>query len=91
MICRHCPAKISFVKINKGVKRALKVRLEFILADMIRNYTFWDENARRHLKATRQAQVERKMKQQIQALKIVIWMLTPSNERMEDFPGFWKN
>lgn len=91
MTCQKCPAKLPLLKINKRVKRAIAVRLSHVLEEEMRGYQFWNDRIKGTMKATRAAQVERKMKQRIQALRIVIWMLTPPLERQSDFPGFWKN
>lgn len=90
-ICHRCPAKIPLLKIDKNVKRALCLRLQTILVDEERQYAYWLEHIRPKIKESRARLLDRKMRQQLQALRIVIWMLTPNMERKEDFPGFWKN
>lgn len=89
--CRKCPAKIPLMRINNAVKKAIAVRLRHILEEEERGYLFWEERVKSQLKPTRAGQVERKIKQRIQALRIVIWMLTPLQDRDSDFPGYWKN
>jgi hypothetical protein len=91
MICKNCPAKISILRLDGNLKKALAIRLQFILTHEKNGYDHWLEHIKPRLTATRASQVDRMLKQRLQALKIVIWMLTPSMEREDDFPGFWKN
>jgi len=91
MVCHACPAKIPLMKINNGVKKAIAFRLQFILDEEQRLYQHWQDHIKQRMKPTRSGQVERAFKQRIQALRIVVWMLTPVMERKEDFPGYWKN
>jgi uncharacterized protein len=79
------------MKINNGVKKAIAFRLQFILDEEQRLYQHWQDHIKQRMKPTRSGQVERAFKQRIQALRIVVWMLTPVMERKEDFPGYWKN
>lgn len=90
-VCRKCPAKLSLLKINKGVKRAIMIRLNFILEEEIKSFESWKTRIRPKQKATLASTIDRRYRQRIQALRIVIWMLTPTMERNDDFPGYWKN
>ncbi|CAB4140685.1 hypothetical protein UFOVP402_58 [uncultured Caudovirales phage] len=76
--------------INNGVKRAIRERLLIILAEEQRQQQFWHENVAPRLNPTRKKQVIREANKRIQALKIVIYMLTPFYERTEDVPTFVK-
>jgi len=73
--------------INNGVKRAIRDRLIIILAEEERQQKFWEENIAHRLNPTRKKQVEREANKRIQALKIVIYMLTPFYERTTDVPS----
>jgi len=89
--CRKCPAKIPLMRIDGNTKRALAIRLKFILDEEEKGYAKWLERIKPTLKKTRAEQVERKIKQRIQSLKVTIWILTPPMDRETDFPGYWKN
>jgi hypothetical protein len=91
IVCRKCPAKIPLLKLDGNVRKALALRLKIMLDVEQVNYARWQEAIKPRLTATRSSQMERMLKQRIQALKVVIWMLTPSMDREDDFPGFWKN
>lgn len=73
---------------NEGVKRAIRVRLETILENEESMYRWWLENVKHKLNRTRQKGVDREFKKRIQALKIVVYMLTPFGERTSDVPMF---
>lgn len=89
MICRKCPARISILRIDGNTKKALAIRLKFILEEEEKGYDFWIRVVKPKLKKTLADQLERKQKQRIQALKITIWILTPPADRDHEFPGFW--
>jgi hypothetical protein len=91
MVCQKCPAKITLLRVDANVRRAIRIRLQFVYEEESRKHKWWEENIKPKMKATRAAQVERKFKQTLQALRITLWLLTPSMERTDDFPGFWKN
>ena len=79
------------MRIDGNLKKALAIRLKFILEEEQHGYDRWVEHIKPKMKKTLADQVERKLKQRIQALKITVWILTPSIERETDFPGYWKN
>lgn len=73
---------------NEGVKRAIRVRLQVILDHEIKSFDHWIEVIKPKLNRTRQKQIDREHKKRIQAMRIVIHMLTPYLERTEDVPTF---
>ena len=73
--------------INEGVKRGIRVRLKIILDNEERQLSHWNDAIRHQLNATRQKQVEREFTKRIQALRIVLHMLTPFFERTTDVPS----
>ena len=73
-------------KINSTVVRAVKVRLEAILAEKERNYLHWQENISHKLTETRRKEIRRKFEKVITGYKIAIHDLTPFHERVEDVP-----
>lgn len=73
--------------INNGVKRAIRERLLIILQEEEKQQQFWNDNVAPRLNTTRRKQVVREANKRIQALKIVIYMLTPFYERTEDVPS----
>jgi hypothetical protein len=79
------------MKIDRNVKRALTIRLQAILDHEVAGYNSWKERIAPKMKPTLASTIDRSHRQRIQALRIVIWMLTPTMERNDDFPGFWKN
>jgi hypothetical protein len=89
MICRKCPARINLLRLDGNTKKALAIRLKCILEQEEQGYDHWLRIVKPKLKKTLADQLERKQKQKIQALKIVIWILTPPMERDNEFPGFW--
>jgi hypothetical protein len=91
MICQKCPAKIPLMRIDGNTKKALALRLKFILEQEQNAYSFWKEHVKPKMKPSKASIVERYFRQKIQSLKIVIWILTPSTERHDDFPGYWRN
>lgn len=74
--------------INETIKRAIRQRLEILLEDQQKQYRHWIENNKHKMNVSRQDQVERKFNKIIQAMKIVIYYLTPYFERMDDEPTF---
>lgn len=74
--------------ITESVRRSVRVRLICILESEQSAHLFWTENIRDKLNPTRQKQVQREYNKRIQALKIVIYSLTPYLERTEDVPTF---
>jgi hypothetical protein len=89
-VCKTCPAKMPILKIDSNVKRALAYRLKFFLEEEERHLEHFENHAARHLGKTRAEYVRRDYRQRIQALRVVIWMLTPPLERTTEFPGFWR-
>lgn len=89
MICRKCPANIPILRIDGNTKKAIAIRLKIFLEEEQKGYDHWLRIVKPRLKKTLADQLERKQKQRIQALKIVIWLLTPPMERDNEFPGFW--
>ena len=81
-------SKLIFERnMTEGVKRALRERLQVFLDDKEKAFLSWEENSRRRLNKTRQEAIERRFNKEIQALKIVIHMLTPYADRMEEEPS----
>lgn len=75
-------------RVNESVKRGVRVRLELLLEETLAQFNAWNERVRHRLNKTRQQQIERDYQKRIQALRIVIYMLTPTYERMTDEPSF---
>jgi len=71
-------------EINKSVLKAVRIRLELILAERERQYKHWQEHISHKLTATRQKEVRRRFDKTITALKIVIFELTPVFDREEE-------
>jgi hypothetical protein len=88
-ICRKCPANIPLLRLDGNTKKALALRLKLFLEQEEQGYDHWLRVVKPKLKKTLADQLERKHRQRIQAFKIVIWILTPTMERDNDFPGFW--
>jgi hypothetical protein len=81
--------KMTFNKtITETVRRSIRVRLISILDAEQKAHFYWSEHIKDKLNATRKKQVEREYNKRIQALKIVIYSLTPYLERTEDVPTF---
>lgn len=81
--------KMTFSKpINETIRRSVRVRLICILESEEKAHFFWSENIRGKLNNTRQKQIQREYNKRIQALKIVIYSLTPYLERTDDVPTF---
>lgn len=73
---------------SESVKRAIRVRLEFLLENEEKAYDHWHLVIKDKLNKTRQKQIIREFQKKIQAVKIVIYWLTPYFERTEDIPTF---
>lgn len=73
--------------INESVKRGVRERLKLFLAEEERMYTFFNDHVKHKVNLTRAKQVIREHNKRMQALKIVIHMLTPYFERTEDVPS----
>lgn len=81
--------KMTFNKnITETIRRSVRVRLISILESEEKAHEHWRDYIKHKLNATRQKQVEREYNKRIQALKIVIYSLTPYLERTEDVPTF---
>lgn len=81
--------QMTFTKtITETIRRSVRVRLICILESEQAAHEHWRECIKDKLNATRQKQVEREYNKRIQALKIVIYSLTPYLERTEDVPTF---
>lgn len=72
---------------NEGTRRAVRERLKIILDDELKQFTRWQDIIKAKLNMTRAAQVERRFNKEIQALKIVIYKLTPFGDRVDDEPA----
>lgn len=82
------PPKLIMSKIiNNGTKKAIRERLKIILSEEEKQYKHWEENVKHRLNPTRQKEVKRKFEKRIQALKIVIYTLTPFYEQVDDEPA----
>lgn len=80
--------KLTMSKIiNESVKRAVRERLKLFLDAEEKGLKHWEENIKHKLNMTRQKQIRREHEKRMQALKIVIHMLTPYYERTEDVPA----
>lgn len=73
--------------LSESVKKAVRVRLEMILTEELRQLEWWENTVREKLNHTRQKQIEARFNKDIQALKIVIHKLTPFFERTTDIPS----
>ncbi len=74
---------------TQTVKKAVRVRLQAILEEKEKGYLHWVNNIKNKLNRTRQKEVQRKQEKIIQALRIVIYDLTPMLERDSDLPIFY--
>ena len=75
-------------QINAGIKKAMVRRLTLLLDEHERQYEKWETQYKPRLNVTRQKDVSRRYEKNIQALKIVIYFLTPTNERVDNEPSF---
>lgn len=91
MICSRCPAKISLMKLDANVKRAIVLRLKLFLKEEEGQYARWLEVYKPRLKKTAASHIDRRFRQRIQAFKLVIWILSPRDDRDRHFPGYWSN
>ena len=73
---------------TETVKRGIRVRLQIILDQEIKSFERWDEMIKPKMNLTRQKQVAREFKKRIQAMRIVVHILTPFFERVDDVPTF---
>lgn len=73
--------------INAGAKRAICSRLQLILSDEENAFKFWQDHTAFRLNEARQKQVAREFNKRIQALRIVLHMLTPMQDRIFDAPA----
>jgi hypothetical protein len=74
--------QLMFSKVmNKGVKRAVKLRLDVMLEEEERAFASWLDRCKRLLQKTRQQQIERNYLKRISALRIVCWMLSEMGDR----------
>lgn len=67
--------------LNKGVKKAVRIRLEVMLEEEERVLISWHERCKRLLNKTRAKQIETNYHKRIAALRIVIWMLSEMGDR----------
>jgi len=74
-------------EINKSVLKAVRIRLELILQERERKYEHWKEHIAQKVKATRRTEIRRRHEKTITALKIVIYELTPFEDREIDEPN----
>jgi len=80
-------SKLIFERnMTEGVKRAVRERLAVFLNAKETSFSSWGDKVRHRLNKTRQEAVERRFHKEIQSLKIVIHMLTPFADRLEDEP-----
>lgn len=83
-------SKLVFNKnMTEGIKRAVRERLQIFLDEKEKSFSSWNDNSRHRLNKTRQETVERRFHKEIQALKIVIHMLTAFSDRIEDEPSIF--
>ena len=73
-------------EINNSVLKAVRIRLELILAEREKKYEHWQEFIAPKINSTRQKEIRRKHEKSITALKIVIYELTPYFDRDQDEP-----
>lgn len=77
-------------KVTRGVKLAVRQRLITILEDEIRSYNHWKDHVAGKMKTTRRIQVQRAFKKRLQAMRIVIYILTPREMRDGDMPTLFE-
>lgn len=73
---------------NQRIRRSLRLRLQLILEEEEKQLRHWNEVVRHNIRPSTAASIERKRVKHIQALKIVIHMMTPFYDRTEDVPSF---
>ena len=71
---------------NKSIKHACRSRLQVLLQDEETSLVTWHERHKKLINATRQKSVERNYHKRINALKVVIWMLSDYGQRDPDLP-----
>jgi hypothetical protein len=76
--------------VNQTVIKAVKVRLETMLANKEAQFQAWKERNEHICTKTRAKEVRRHFEKTIQAYKIIIYDLTPYFERNHDVPIFFK-
>jgi len=80
--------KLMMTKImNEGTRRAVRERLKLILENEQKEFRYFEDSVKEKLNLTRARQVERRFNKRCQALKIVIFKLTPYMERTDDVPS----
>lgn len=81
--------KLMFSKrLTEGIKRAIRVRLELVLDNELKEYQHWVDYFKEKQSKTLRKEIERKFNKRIQAFRITIHALTPFFERTEDVPTF---
>ena len=73
--------------LSENTKKAVRERLMMILDNHEKQFKRWNEIIKEKLNITRRKAIERKFNKEIQALKIVIYMLTPFFDRTDDEPS----
>lgn len=76
-------------KITKGVRLAIRARLQLILEEEQSNYERWQGYIAPKMQRTKAKTVERAFKKRIQAFRIVIYVLTPREMRDTDIPNLF--
>lgn len=79
---------MSSTRLTEGIKRAIRVRLELVLDNELKEYQHWKDYFKEKQSRTLQKDVERKFNKRIQAFRITIHALTPFFERVDDVPTF---
>lgn len=83
--------RMAFSKsVNQTVIKAVKVRLETMLANKEAQFQHWKDRNEVLCTKTRAKEVRRHFEKTIQAYKIIIYDLTPYFERSHDVPIFFK-
>lgn len=75
-------------RLTEGIKRAIRVRLELVLDNELKEYQHWVDYFKEKQSRTMQKDVERKFNKRIQAFRITIHALTPYFERTDNIPTF---
>ena len=78
-------------KLTAGVRLAVRSRLLLFLDEEQRTYDRWKESIAHKLKSTRRSQVDRNFRKRIQAIRIVIWIMTPRELRDDDMPPLYES
>lgn len=73
-----------------AVKRAIKWRLQFVYDHELKSYENWKDRMTmdfaRHMSEPRKKVIDTAFKKRIQALRIVLWMLSENDSRSPDCP-----